>query len=278
MSRNQEASVSAHYGRGGLRNSFEAALAEQGLALDAVTLSDLAPIDEFHIGGAEATEALAERAGIGQGQHWLDVGSGVGGPARHIAAARGCAVTGIDLVPEFVEVAEWLTALMGMEDRVSFRCGSALEMPFDAGSFDGAYMLHVAMNIQDKAALFAEVARVLKPGAVFAVYDVMRSGEAELAFPLPWADEPAISFLDRPQAYRDALQAAGFAIESERHLGDYAKEFFRKVAERMASGKGQKNGLHVVMGASAPAKVANMKTNVERGSVAPVEMLCRKPR
>ena len=119
--------------------------------------------------------------------HLLDVGSGIGGPARTFADAFGCRVTGVDLTEEFVEAANALTRRCGLSDRVSFRQASALALPFADASFDAATLIHVGMNIEDKAGLFAEVRRVLKPDARFGVYDIMRVAEGEIPYPMPWA-------------------------------------------------------------------------------------------
>src|SRR6266436_4746410 len=117
----------------------------------------------------------------------LDVGSGIGGPARYFAAEHGCRVTGIDLTEEFVRVARSLTARTKLDGLVEFRQGSALEMPFERESFDRAYMIHVGMNIADKAGIFREVRRVLKAGGLFTVFDIVRAKDGAMQYPVPWA-------------------------------------------------------------------------------------------
>src|SRR5262249_12114096 len=147
-----------------------------GKNVEQLGADDLAAIDEFHLGGREATQALAEFMHLRPGMHLLDVGCGIGGPARYFAE-RGCQVTGIDLTEEFVRVAESLSRRVKLNQKVTFRQASALELPFDADAFDGAFTIHVGMNIADKAGVFREVARVLKPGARFAIYDLMRRND-----------------------------------------------------------------------------------------------------
>src|SRR5689334_24528961 len=149
------------------------------------------------------------------GMHLLDVGCGIGGPARYFAG-RGCQVTGIDLTEEFVRVAESLTRRVKLDQTVKFRQASALELPFASDTFDGAYEIHVGMNIADKAGVFREVARVLKPNARFAIYDLMRSAEGALAFPVPWAQTQETSFVASMEEYRQGLEGAGFRIEHQR--------------------------------------------------------------
>jgi len=170
----------------------------------------LAPVDEFHIGGRQATADLAAQVEFGAGLHLLDIGCGLGGASRYFAHERGCRVTGIDLTEEYVRVAEALARRVGLENRVSYRHGSALDLPFAPETFDGAYMLHVGMNIEDKKTAFAEVRRVLRPGGNFAIYVVMReSGEGELSFPVPWAASPEASFVEGAATYRRLLECAG---------------------------------------------------------------------
>jgi 2-polyprenyl-3-methyl-5-hydroxy-6-metoxy-1,4-benzoquinol methylase len=156
-----EAVVAGHYGRGRLEESILEALVREGKDLEKLVAADIAAVDEFHVGGIESTQELANHMELRAGLRLLDVGSGIGGPARYFAAEHGCRVTGIDLTEDFVRVARSLTARTKLDGLVEFRQGSALELPFDAGSFDGAYMIHVGMNVADKAGIFcaSEMAR-----------------------------------------------------------------------------------------------------------------------
>ena len=243
----------------------------------ALTPADLAPVDEFHIGGGEATAALFAPLGLRAGMRWLDIGSGLGGAARHLASAYGCIVSGIDLTPEYVEVAGDLARRVGLQGRVDFRQGSALALPFPDDSFEGASLLHVGMNIPDKTALSAGVRRVLRPGGIFAIYDVMCLADGDLAFPLPWAAGPATSFVATPAEYRTALAASGFAIQAERNRAAFAGDFLRRLQARVAAEGRPALGLHILMGENAREKTGNLLLNIERGLLTPMEIIARTP-
>lgn len=266
-----EQTVSQHYTHGNLLAALLDAVQRAGKNLDALTYADLAVVDEFHIGGRPATKALAEQIDLPAGARVLDIGSGIGGPARFFAAERGWRVEGIDLTAEYVEAAQALSQRLGMADKVSFRQASATNLPFPDGSFDGATLLHVGMNIADKPAVFAEVRRVLKPGGVFAIYDAMRQSDGAFAYPVPWSSEPATNHIATPEAYKAALRAAGFEVVKERDRREAALQSMQQRIQQTA----QPIGLPVVMGATAAQKLANMRMMIETGVFAPVELISR---
>jgi SAM-dependent methyltransferase len=269
--------VERHYTHGRLIRAITEGLAALGKIPDTVTIDDLGPVDEFHIGGRAATDDLTRQLHLTKDVGVLDVGSGLGGAARFVASRYGCRVTGIDLTEEFVETARALSQWTKLDGLLRFHHGSALEMPFADAQFDRAYMLHVGMNIADKTALFAEVGRVLRPGGTFAVYDVMRTGDGALTFPVPWAATPEISELAAPDAYRTALRASQFEIVGERNRRDFALEFFKTLRARLAGAGGPPPlGLHLVMGADSATKAGNMMANIERGVISPVELIARR--
>lgn len=270
-----EHQVARHYGRSGIEQAFLDALRAAGRDVEHLAPGDLSGADEFHLGGPAATAELARDIGLGPDTHLLDIGCGVGGPARHVAAALGCRVTGIDLTAEFVDAAEALTRRCGLDGLVSFRQGSALATPFPDATFDAATLIHVGMNIADKATLFAEVRRVLKPGARFGVYDIMRVAEGDLPYPMPWAATPETSFVEPPETYRRLLGEAGFTVEAEHDRRDLALRLGREMRERAAARGPSPLGPHLLMGAEAPQRVANVIAAVERGVIAPVEMVAR---
>jgi SAM-dependent methyltransferase len=270
-----EQRVARHYTHGALEGAILNVLAAQGKNIEALTPSDLAGADEFHLGWHPATAELARELELASDMHVLDVGSGLGGPARHFAEAYRCRVTGIDLTEEFVRVAQSLTRRCGLDDRVRFQQGSALDMPFSDATFDAAAMIHVGMNIADKARLFRSVRRVLKPNARFAAYDVMLTGTDALPFPMPWADSPETSFVETPEAYRRLLSENEFVLESEHDRRDFSLALWRQMREHAALHGPPALGAHILMGSAAPARLGNVMTALEGGLIAPIAIIAR---
>jgi SAM-dependent methyltransferase len=270
-----EQGVAEHYAAYDVLANIRRGLSEMGLDPNAITPDVLKPVDEFHIGGADATAALLAKLDFKTGLNVLDIGCGIGGPARTIALRTGATVTGIDLTPDFIAAAKALSRMAGMGDKVQFETASATALPFPDASFDGATMLHVGMNIPDKAAVFAEAARVLKPGSVFAVYDVMRTGEGALEFPVPWAERAELSALETPAHYRACASGAGFTQEAEENRGAIALDFFAHVQVQASSAAPSPLGLHLLMGPTVRQKSANMIAAIRSGTIAPVQMIFR---
>lgn len=266
-----EAEVAAHYGRAeivdAILGAFRAARADPG----DLTLDALAGVDEFHLGGRVATEALLPSFDLGPEDHALDVGSGIGGPARFFAAATGCRVTGVDLTREFVDAANRLSDLLGVADRTSFRVGSALDLPFDSGAFDAVTMIHVGMNIADKAALAVELSRVMRSGATLVVYDVMRTGPGELTYPVPWAMDERLSFLSSEEDYRRSLEAAGVAVVTaidRRAMVLDAIETARRSPPIV--------NLRHLISDRWPLMFGNVVAALEEGTVSPIQLVATK--
>lgn len=268
--------IARHYTTGDLATRIMAAARQAVPDLTRLTARDLAPVDEFHIGGIKATERFIPMLGFAPGMAVLDVGSGIGGTARYAAETCGCHVTGIDLTPEFCAVATMLSAATGLADSTEFHEGSALVMPFADARFDAAMTLHVAMNIEDKPGLYREIARVLKPGATFGIYDILEGpAGGALDFPVPWAAGQEASHLASPEAMRAMLAEAGFAIEREEDRTGFAIEFFENLRRAAADGP-PPLGLHVIMDEGFKHKIANVAANISAGRCGPWEFVCRR--
>jgi len=270
-------SVSNHYLHGDLLNAIEAALPTLGKTTENVTIEDLAPVDEFHIGGRLATDNLFNQLNFSEQGYLLDVGCGLGGAARYVATKYKNRVAGIDLTPEYIEAGNALSNWLKLDKHVSLEQGSALSMPYQDKTFDGAYMLHVGMNIGDKTALFAEIFRVLKPGTSFGVYDIMRQKGGELIYPAPWATESSTSKLSTPDQYKQALSDAGFEVSKQNDRRDFSLEFFKQLrAKTEANGGPPPLGLHTLMQESTAKKIKNMIDNITNDLISPVEIIAHK--
>jgi SAM-dependent methyltransferase len=272
---NTEKNVASYYTRGQLENSILEALSQTGTDLAKLTHGDLAALDEFHVGGREATQELAAQMELRPGLHLLDVGSGIGGPARYFAGEQGCRVTGIDLTEEFVFVARSLTRRTKLDHAVDFLHGSALALPFETANFDRAYTIHAGMNIADKLGLFREVRRVLKPEGLFAIFDLMRTAEGPIRYPVPWALTEETSFVAYVNDYREKLTAAGFDVTGERHRGAFALDFMQRMMARVAQGGPPALGLHLLMGEPTKVMLSHVHRMIQEGVLAPVELFGR---
>lgn len=264
-------SVDAHYRQVGLTDRIRREFVSAGYDVERLQPDDLAGVDEFHLGGRAATDALVAGLSLTRETRVLDVGCGIGGAARTIAKMAGCAVTGVDLTAEFVATAEELSAMVGMADTTTFRLGNALDLPFDGRDFDVVTMLHVGMNIEDKEALMVELARVTAPGGTVVVYDIMRVGEGEVSFPVPWASGTSTSFLAGPDDYGRAAVAAGLMPSPSVDRLALASEALRVAAENPLA-----VNLSHLMGENWPTMFANLRSALAAGVVSPTEIRLHK--
>jgi ubiquinone/menaquinone biosynthesis C-methylase UbiE len=274
---NTAAEISAHYSQGDLLTRLNTALREDGIDPDHPTMEGLAPYDQFHGRGLEATLEIAEWMKAGPGDRLLDIGSGIGGPARYFANRFGCAVTGIDLMAEFCDVARHLTRLLDLENRVGFELGDALAMPFADASFDGAYSMNVSMNIADKGAFYREVHRVLKPGAWVVLSELAKGEGGEPQYPTPWAASAQASFLSTPDETRRGLHEAGFDVIQFRSTLEEALAFGVRSREMVQRGeKPPHRAVMLMHGDIAKQAMANVARGLLDARIVPIEVLARR--
>jgi ubiquinone/menaquinone biosynthesis C-methylase UbiE len=275
---NTDREVSRHYSGGHLLSRLNAALAQDGIDPDHPSLEALAPYDHLHGRGLEATMEVANLARATASDHILDIGSGIGGPARYFANRFGCLVTGIDLTPEFCDVARHLTQLLDLEDRIKLEVGNALAMAFADGSFDGAYSMNVSMNIADKRAFYREIHRVLKPGGWLALSELAKGEGGELDYPTPWASSASTSFLSTPEETRRNLLEAGFDVIRLHSTLEEALAFgarSRAIVER--GEKPQRRAVMLMDREIATQAMANVSRGFSEARIIPIEVLARKP-
>lgn len=277
--------VSGHYDQGvpaaAVVDAILDGLRAAGHDADRPTWRDLEEVDQFHAGGGAATMALAGLAGIGPDDLVVDVGGGLGGSARTLAATTGCRVTVVDLTESFVRVGEALTRRMGLDDLVTFRVGNALDLPLDAASVDVAWTQHSTMNIADKERLYAELHRVVRPGGRLAMHEIVAGEDGRpLHFPVPWATGPEISFLRTAPAMRAAIVAAGFVETAWNDVTRSTLEWMRdRAAAAAAAASADRPSLAqtLILGAGFADAFRTIRRNLEEGRAAVVQGVFARP-
>jgi SAM-dependent methyltransferase len=271
-----ETAVQNHYRPAGLTGRIAQALRDAGKRLEGLTVEDLAPVDQYHSGGLATTKALAAHAHLGAGLRVLDVGCGIGGPARYLAATFGCHVTGIDLSSGHCETATELSRWVGLQSLTTFRQGSALELPFADGSFDRVWTQNVQMNIADKGRFYGELARVLKADGLFGFSDVLQGPGGPVIYPVVWAMDPSISFLLAPQALRGLLAGLGLREAYWRDATEEASALRRRQLALPEDDPRRTLSIEIVIGERAAERLANGMRNAEERRTLLVQAVYRK--
>jgi ubiquinone/menaquinone biosynthesis C-methylase UbiE len=264
MARSPQA-VADHYKRPALGDVILTALKAAGKDIEHLTPDDLAPVDEFHSGGRNATVRLAQLAQIRNGERVLDVGCGIGGPSRYLASQLGCQVTGLDFTAEFVALAEMLARRTRLADKVAYRQGDALDLPFPDGSFDVVWSQNAAMNIADRDRLYSEMRRVLTPAGRLALQEIAAGPAGEPFYPTPWATDKSISFLSTPQSTRAALERIGFRVLVWQDTTEEALQQQTARTKAIETGSLPPLGLHILIGEAFPTVTKNMLRNLQEG-------------
>jgi SAM-dependent methyltransferase len=256
--------ITGHYGGyGEIAHRIDEQLRLSGLADDHnLSPSDLAALDQFHVGGLEATQELARLFSPSRGSYVLDIGSGLGGPSRYLAANYGCRVLGIDITEEYGRIASVLAARMGLEDRVEYRHGDARVLLFPDETFDGAWTQHVSMNIAEKKQLYEGICRILKVGGLFALHDVVQRTPGPILFPVPWARTQEISHLQSMEAMSKTILDAGFVLVAWNDVTKDALRFLDAMVARSRNAATPRLGLHLVLGADFSEMVRNFRLNL----------------
>lgn len=272
-----EKTIADHWGSGDVYAVIIEALEQMSKSPDAITIEDLAPVDHFHARGLAATVELADCLPLRPDQKVIDIGCGLGGPARYIAKRFQCKVNGVDITKPFVEAANKLTALLHMEDQVRIELGDGQRLPYTDASFDCAYTQHVTMNVADRSRFFAEAYRVLKPGSFFALTEHGLGPNGDAYYPLPWSEDGSGAYLMTPSQTREMLEAAGFEDIRIEDTGSKYVSAYKTVMEKAAKGVLPPLGIHILMGKTAQQKTQNSARSIVEGRTRPIQVVCRKP-
>jgi SAM-dependent methyltransferase len=270
-------STSNHWGSGDVYALVRKAMEAASISLDSLTVGQMAPVDHFHARGFPATVELADVLQIKAGYHLVDIGCGIGGPARYLAERFDCRVSGIDITEPFVEAANKLTGLLRMDNQVKVKLGDGHYLPFDDEMFDGGYAQHVTMNISDRPQFFSEAFRVLKPGAFLALTEHGLGPKGSPQYPLPWSEDGTGAYLVTPMDTVDYLETAGFVGIKLEDTGVKYLAGYKRAMELAAKGDLPPFGTHILMGKTAPDKTKNAARNIEESRTHPIQVICFKP-
>lgn len=267
----------AHYSRPKLSDELFQTLAKAGVEIS--SYKDTAAFDEFHMRGRQASRELADLAGLSKGHKVLDLGCGLGGPSRLLAAEYGCQVMGIDLIYEYVRAATLLSRRVGLAHNAMFQVGNMTMLPFRDHCFDVAWSQHTLMNIENKAALYQQVHRVLKPGGLLALYEILCGSAAPMIYPVQWANDAGTNFLVTQARFQRELVAAGFELKVWQEVTDQCRQWFQTLTAKMAErpkDAAPPLGLNLIIGPSTAEKARNTLLNLTENRIRVVYCLFKR--
>lgn len=276
MSKNYSTNINTQYSNGRIEKEINQVLKTEGKKLSDLTLTDLAAMDELHIGGRKATLRLAAKADLSKTNTVLDIGSGIGGPARGLAANFECNVTGLDLTEEYCQIARLLTQTVGLENKVVFKQGNALDMPFAEKSFDTVWSQHCSMNIENKVLYYEEIFRVLEKEGRLIIHDTLAGSATPLDYPVPWANHPDLSFLDTQSEMQSILIKLGFKQQYWQDKTEEAITFYQKLIAVTQKGKMPVLNVKLILRADPVVLAENMIKNLTEGRLNVIEAIYQK--
>ena len=259
-------SVQSHYFVSELYNNILDKLKTIGVDLNNVKRTDLSSVDEFHVRGLEVSKELAQQISSSN-LKVLDVGCGLGGPARMIADEKGCTVTGLDLSQEFINTAKALSKLVNLDSKTTFLKADALDLPFERNSFDIVWTQHVQMNIFEKKKFYSEIFRVLKTGGKFLYYDIFKSSDNDINYPMPWASRQDLSHLINIAELEKILNSIGFNSFSKKNQTDAGLASIKQMLSHIKEFGPPIMGLNVLMGKDTKQKILNAFNHFDQGDL-----------
>ena len=269
-------SIENFWTRGDIFSRVHQAMSEAGLINKELNIEDLFPIDQYHARGIAATVDLGKRMPISKNQKIIDIGCGLGGPARYYAKEFKCFITGIDITPSFIEIGNEFNKLTSMSDNIQLLVGNGEILDFKNETFDGAYSQHVTMNISDRKKFFSEAFRVLKKDSFFAFTEHGLGPEGNPIFPLPWADSSEMSFLLPPETTISILKDIGFSDIKIIETADKYISGYEKLIGLKSANKKPILGIHVIGGESMNERSTNSMQSIKENRTLPFEIVCKK--
>jgi len=258
MANSNDEKINNHYGKVDIFKNIIKQLEHNNIDTNNLTCQDLDSFDQFHIGGKLATKELAQFAQLPEGMKILDIGCGIGGPARTLAFEFKCDVVGVDLTEEYVKAGKKLTELIGISNRIKFHQGDATNLSFDSNQFDYVWLQHITMNIEEKLKLFKEIKRMLKDDGKLVFYEIIKGNDEPISYPVFWSATEELSFLINEKMYRKALEDAGLKEEKWEDKSSFAIDWFQSMLDQMKVDGPPKLGLKVIVADDVPIKAQNI--------------------